>query len=101
MTLSSTFTFLIQLSRCDYTITLRKPYIASLEIWTIGLWTVGSFDCNLIQMDDYPADSCAISPTAFLLILTLKGGVTRMLTWQERSFTRKLQFSDSYNLSQN
>ena len=28
-------------------------------------WTVGPFDYNLIQMDDYPADSCAISPTAF------------------------------------
>ena len=26
-----------QLSRCVHTITFRKPYIASLEIWTIGL----------------------------------------------------------------
>ena len=33
----------------------------------IGLWTVGPFEYNLIQMDDYPADSCAISPAAFLL----------------------------------
>ena len=38
-----------------------------LEIWTIGLWTVGPFDYNLIQMDDYSADSCAISQMAFLL----------------------------------
>ena len=35
--------------------------------WPIGLWTVVPFDYNLIQMDDYPADSCAISSTAFLL----------------------------------
>ena len=69
-----------------YTITFRKPYIASMEIWIIGLWTVGLLDCgtvgtleiwtiglrtvgpfdyNLIQMDDYLADSCVISPTAF------------------------------------
>ena len=34
----------------------------------IKLWTVGPFDSNLIQMDDYPADSCAISPLAFLLV---------------------------------
>ena len=33
----------------------------------IGLWTVGPFDYNLIKIDDYPADSCAISPAAFLL----------------------------------
>ena len=26
---------------------------------------------NIIQMDDYPADSCAISPTAFLLLKTM------------------------------
>ena len=70
---------LAQLSRCAYTIIFCKPYIASLkiwkiglwtverlEIWTIGLWTVGPFDYILIQMDDYPADSCAISHTAFL-----------------------------------
>ena len=25
------------------------------EIWMIGLWTVGPFDCNLIQMDDFSA----------------------------------------------
>ena len=24
---------------------------------------------DFVQMDDYPADSCAISPTAFLLVL--------------------------------
>ena len=54
----------------------RKPYIASLEIWMIGLWMDGLLDsCKLwtvgpldyynvkYQMDDYPADSCAISPT--------------------------------------
>ena len=55
-----------------------------MEIWTIGLWTaglldscklwtVGPFDCYNVkyQMDDYPTDSCAISPTAFLFsILT-------------------------------
>ena len=61
--------FLAQLSRCAYAITFRKPYIASLEIWMIGLFTVGPFDYNIIQMDDYPADSCAISPMAFLLLM--------------------------------
>ena len=48
----------------------------TLDSWTVGwleikktrLWIVGPFDYNLIQMDDYPADCCAISPTAFLLI---------------------------------
>ena len=30
-------------------------------------WTVGPCDYNLIQMDDYPADSCAMYRTAFLL----------------------------------
>ena len=62
------YLFLAQLSRCACTITFHKPYIASLEIWMIGLWTIGPFDYNLIQMNDYRADSCAISPTAFLLI---------------------------------
>ena len=38
--------FLAQLSRCAYTITFHKPYIAGLEIWTIGLWTVGPFVDN-------------------------------------------------------
>ena len=38
-----------------------------LDFWmvgnlTIGLWAVGPFDYNLIQMD-----SCAINPTAYLL----------------------------------
>ena len=33
----------------------------------IGFWTVGPFDYNLTQMDNYPAVSCAISPMAFLL----------------------------------
>ena len=37
-----------------------------VEIRMIGLWTVEPFDYNLIQMDDYPADSCAISPRDFL-----------------------------------
>ena len=50
----SCFDFLAQLSGCAYTISFRKPYIVSLEIWTIGLWTVGPFDYILIQMDDYP-----------------------------------------------
>ena len=63
--------FLAQLSRCVYTITFRKPYITILEIWMIGLWTVGPFDYNLIQMDDYQADSCAVSPSAFLLLYPL------------------------------
>ena len=63
---------LAQLPRCAYTITSHKPYIASLESWMIGLWmvglrTVGSFDCNLILMDDHPAESCGVSHTAFLL----------------------------------
>ena len=58
--------FLAQLSRCAFTITFHKPYMASLEIWTIGLWAVEPLDYNLIQMDDYPVDSSAISPTAFL-----------------------------------
>ena len=40
----------------------------------IGLWTDGPFDNNLIQMDDYPANSCAISPTAFLLTVNLTCG---------------------------
>ena len=31
--------FLAQLSCCAYTITFRKPYIAIMEIWTIGtIW---------------------------------------------------------------
>ena len=73
--------FLAQLSRCVYAITFRKPFIASLEIWMIGLWmdellescklwTVGLFNYYNVtyQMDDYPADSCATSPTAFLLM---------------------------------
>ena len=47
----------------------KTPCIASLEIRTIGLWTVGPFDYNLIQMDDCPADSCTISPPAFLFIV--------------------------------
>ena len=39
---TNTFSILLaQLSRCAYTITFRKPYIASLEIWVIGLWTIG------------------------------------------------------------
>ena len=42
-----------------------------LEIWTIGLWTVRPFDYNLIQMDDYPADSCVKSPSVFLLLQLL------------------------------
>ena len=63
---------LAQLSRSAYTLTFRKPYIAGLESWTIILWTVGPFDFNLIQMDDYPTDSCAISPTDFLLLHLLK-----------------------------
>ena len=46
----------------------RKPYIANLEIWTNCLWTVRPFDYDLIQMDDYSTDSCAvISHTALLL----------------------------------
>ena len=65
--LNGPYFFLAQLSRCSYMITFRKPYIASLEIWTIGLRTVGPFDYNLIQMDDYSADSCLIRPMAFLL----------------------------------
>ena len=73
--------FLAQLSHCAYTITFRKPYIASqkiwtiglgtvrwLKIWTIGLRTVGPFDYDLIQIDDYPTDSCTISSSAFLLL---------------------------------
>ena len=61
----------------------HKPYIASLEIWTIGLWMDGLLDsCKLWtvepfdyynithQMNDYPADSCAISITAFLFTIT-------------------------------
>ena len=44
-----------------------KPYITSLEIWTIGFWIVGPFDYILIQVDDYLADSRAISLSAFLL----------------------------------
>ena len=31
----------------------------------IGLWTVGPFDYKLTQIDDYPADNCAM---AFLLV---------------------------------
>ena len=71
--------FLVQLSRCPCTITLHKPYIASLEIWMIRLWTdgllgscklwtVGPFDYYNVtyQMDDYPS---AINPAAFLFFL--------------------------------
>ena len=32
---------LAQLSHCAYMITFCKPDIASLKIWTIGLWTAG------------------------------------------------------------
>ena len=57
--------FLALLSHCVYMITLCKPYIASLEIWTIGLLgslksgpldfgLLGLFDYNIIQMDNYP-----------------------------------------------
>ena len=59
--------FLTQLSRCACMITFRKPFIASLKICMIGLGTAGPFDYNLIHMDDYPTDSCAISSTTFLL----------------------------------
>ena len=40
--------YLAQLSCCAYMITFRKPYIASLEIWKIGLWMDGLLDsCKL------------------------------------------------------
>ena len=32
-------------------------------------WTFGPFDYKLIHMDDYLADSCTISPTAFLFLI--------------------------------
>ena len=48
----------------------------NMEIWTIGLWTVGLLDHLTIKYwlfnSDgwlYPTDSCAISSTAFLLII--------------------------------
>ena len=40
---------LAQLSHRAYTIIFRKPYIASLEIWTIGLWTVGWLDFGVLD----------------------------------------------------
>ena len=62
-------------------ITFCKPYIASLKIWMIRLWTdglldsyklwtVGPFDYYNVTypMDDYPADSCAIGSMAFLFV---------------------------------
>ena len=56
------FSTVVSLSCCAFTITFRKPDIASLEIWrlelwtdglldTCKLWTVGPFDYNLIQMN--------------------------------------------------
>ena len=42
----------------------------TLDCWMVGNlddWSVGPFDYNLIQMDDYTTDSCAISLSAFLL----------------------------------
>ena len=41
---------------------------ASSLAQTSGRLDILLLDHNLIQMDDYPADSCAISPTAFLLL---------------------------------
>ena len=41
----------------------------TVDGWNVGNlddWTVGPFDYNLIQMYDYLADSCVISPTTFL-----------------------------------
>ena len=49
-----------QLSRCAYKITFRKPYIASLEIWTIGLWMVGLLDCLVGNLDDCTLDCLTI-----------------------------------------
>ena len=67
--------FLAQLSRCAYTITFRKPYITSLEIWMIGLWadglldrcklwTVGPFDYHNVK---YQATSLTAVPQALRL----------------------------------
>ena len=39
----------------------------NLGNWILDGWTVCSLEQLLIQMDDLPADSCAISPTAFCL----------------------------------
>ena len=59
-------------------LTLDGWTVRWLAIWTIGLWTVGPFHYNLIQIDDYPADSCAISHTTFFLIMPK--GVLQILT---------------------
>ena len=45
--------FLAQLSRCANAITFRKPYIASLEIWTIGPWNVGRLEIWTIGLLDH------------------------------------------------
>ena len=92
------FIFSIAASLC-FPITFHKPYIACLEIWMIELWTDGMLNgCKLwtvrpfdftmfnnynvkYQMDDYPADSCAISPTVFLLNLCVV-----FESWKFRSF---------------
>ena len=50
--------FLTQLSRCGW-----------FDCWMIRLWTVGPFDYNLTQIDDYTTDNCVISPMAFLSVL--------------------------------
>ena len=48
---------LAQPSRCAYTITFRKSYITSLEIWTIGLWIVGLLGCWVVgNLDDWTLD---------------------------------------------
>ena len=39
-----------------------------LDFGPLNCWTICSLALLLIQMDGYPTDSCAISPTAFLLI---------------------------------
>ena len=64
MQLSFTGEYFKFVSQC-FSITFRKPCIASLEIWKMGLWTVGPFDCNLIQMDDNTADTVRLSTETF------------------------------------
>ena len=57
-----------------------KPGKSKVRIWDrSNIWQAMYYDLttihvDLIQMDDSPADSCAISPTAFLLL-------TRMCTF--------------------
>ena len=47
-------------------------YLEQLGVGVRVIYTLGTIQVDLIQMDDYPADSCAMSPTAFLLTVQIR-----------------------------